>query len=645
MPRQIHTWSLCGLLLTTGSLLILSGCFSSSSTTVPTKTKTIPKSSVPTAKVEFPEGDPSVSAEDGGPGFTGEGWETATPGPLGSPDAIPGGFLKTNIPMWPDNLRTLGTGSNTYLNSIVESLCYEPLVTMHPTTLEFVPALASHWWISEDKMTFRYRIDPRAHWSDGKPVTADDVVATYNLIMDKTLKDPMNELNYGVMEQPVKKSKYIVEVKCKEKHWRNFITFSGMKPLPAHELEGMTGEDYLKDYNFKYTAVTGPYIVLPEDIKKEESLTVTRRPDYWGDSVEANKGLYNFQKIRFVVIRDDRLAFEQASKGDLDFYAVYTAKWWVDELPMQEAVQNNWLIRRKVYNNAPAGIQGLALNMREAPLDDVNVRKALCHLFNRRLMVEKFAYNEYDMLFSYFPNSDMENPNNEKIEYDPQKAVDLLKESGWTERGADGILMKDGKRLSLVMQYNSKGLEKYYTSYKEDLKQAGVELKLELFNPETLWQNVMDRKFQISSMAWSAILFPEPKSNWHSSMANQSGSNNIAGFSDPKADELMDKYNASFDLAERQKLLREMDGIIHAQHPYVLGWYLPCERILYWRKFGTPKSVLNKYDDWRGVFTTWWFDPSQAETLAAARKSGKALEPIPLESRYWDEQPTTKAAE
>jgi len=163
---------------------MLAGCSGSSS---PPKTAAANGGAV----VEHPEGDPSVPPELGGPGFTGEGWTTNNPAPLGDPSAVRGGTMLTNMPNWPENLRVYGTGSNTYFNSIVGSLCYESLCGIDPNTLEFVPNLATHWKISDDKMKFEFRINPKAHWSDGKPVTAQDVVATYRLIMDETLIDPM----------------------------------------------------------------------------------------------------------------------------------------------------------------------------------------------------------------------------------------------------------------------------------------------------------------------------------------------------------------------------------------------------------------------------------------------------------------------
>jgi ABC-type transport system substrate-binding protein len=105
----------------------------------------------------------------------------------------------------------VGPESNTVLNYfVINRLVYEPLLWLHPTTLEFIPALATHWQISPDKMTYRFRINPNARWSDGEPVVADDVVATWTLIMDKGLQAPMDQLVFEKFEKPVAESKYIV---------------------------------------------------------------------------------------------------------------------------------------------------------------------------------------------------------------------------------------------------------------------------------------------------------------------------------------------------------------------------------------------------------------------------------------------------
>ena len=591
------------------------------------------------AELEFPQGDPAVPAEEGGPGFSGEGWETATPGPLGDPRALKGGVITSNMPNWPENLRMYGTGSNTWLNYLVRDLCYMSLCRIDPVTLEVLPGLATHWQILDDNMTFRFRLNPRAHWSDGKPVVAEDWVATYRLINDDTLIDPMSkETLCTKMEEPKVLSKYMLEVKCRQRDWRNFLTMSGIPVMPAHEISGLTGKDFLDKYNFAYPAFSGPYEVLPSDIRKGDSLTLTRRKDWWAAEDESNIGLYNFDKIRFLVVLDRRKGFEMACKGQIDFYPVYTAEWWVKDVTPLAAYKRGQLIRREIFTKFPKGIQGLAFNMREPPLDDVRVRKAVAHLYDRRTMLTKFAFDQYLPTKSYYPGSDAENPDNEVIEYNVDRAITLLEEAGWTERDTDGVRMQNGERLVLNIQYRSQAFEKYLTNLQESCKRAGIEIQLTLTNPETHWKNMMERSFQVAGMAWGQVLYPGPRTTWHSSMADESGSNNITGVKDEQIDALIDQYDAEFDLPRRTEILREIDGLLHELVPYALEWYNPAERVLYWNKFGMPEYGLHRYAEFEEAFSLWWYDPAKAKRLKETLQQETEMEPIPeLEIRYWDE--------
>ena len=124
--------------------------------------------------------DPAVPAEQGGKGFTGAGWETNTNfGLIGDPRAVKGGVFRLYISDFPGTLRLGGPEWPTTTNFAIGNDVYESLLTLDPTTLDYIPALASHWQVSSDQMTFRFRMDPNARWSDGQAVTADDVVATW----------------------------------------------------------------------------------------------------------------------------------------------------------------------------------------------------------------------------------------------------------------------------------------------------------------------------------------------------------------------------------------------------------------------------------------------------------------------------------
>lgn len=593
----------------------------------------------PAVVVEFPDGDPSVSAEDGGPGFTGEGWETADPGYLGDPKAVKGGLMRVAIREWPGNLRMAGTGYNTWLNYAIRDLCYQSLLGMNPNTLDYIPGLASHWQISEDKMTFRFRINPKAHWSDGKPVVADDVVASFKMQLDPTLQEPSGIMTYGKLNEPVAKSKYIVEVTAKEQNWRNFMYFAGaLTILPAHEIGSITGKEYLDKYNYSYTAVTGPYIVRPEDIRKNDSVTLTRRDDFWAKDEKQNTGLYNFDRIKFEVVRDEQLAFEKVKKGELDYYMVGRAEWWAKDLKEVPAVKKGWLVMRKFFTEAPNGTSGFAINQREAPLDDVRVRKALAYLYDRETLIEKLCYGEYEPLDSYFQGGEYQNPDNEVIRYNPSKAAELLAEAGWKERGSDGYLVKDGKPLRLTLTWYSELTEKFLTSYKEACKQVGVDIVLDRTNPETMWKNLMERKFQMVSIAWGGLIFPNPETSFHGSLADQNDNNNITGVNIARVDELCKEYDVAYTQEERRRIIREIDGLVFKEHPYVLQWYQPCQRVAYWNKFGMPEWGLHRFSEWEDAFSSWWVDPEKAEALKEARKNDSKLEVPPIENKYWIEK-------
>ncbi len=277
-------------------------------------------------------GDKSVSAEDGGPGFTGEGWETNMTFPaIGSPDAVKGGTFKMYLTNWPANLRMQGKDYNTSFNYMAIALCQESLLNLHPFTTERIPALATHWKISENKDEYTFRINPEARWSDGKEVTSADVVATFNLLMDDRLLLPSNLETFGKFEVPVAHSKYIVSVKVKEESWRNLMYFGGMSLFPAHEIS-IPGDEYLKEYQNRYTAVSGPYNLADKDVDLNRSITLRRRDDWWAKDNPAYMGAYNFDAYNFKIVLDASLAFEMAKKGELDYYTVPRAQWWVQEL-------------------------------------------------------------------------------------------------------------------------------------------------------------------------------------------------------------------------------------------------------------------------------------------------------------------------
>lgn len=580
--------------------------------------------------------DPAVTAEQGGKGFTGEGWETNTSFDLiGDPRAVKGGVLREYVLDFPGTLRMEGPESNSALNYMIGPMVYESLLTIHPTTLDYIPVLATHWQVSADKATYRFRINPNARWSDGQPVTADDVVATWAFRMDKGLQDPSNQMTFGKFEKPVAESKYIVSVKSTVLNWRNFLYFSGMSIFPAHVLKTVDGAAYLKDYNFKLLPGSGAYKVEEADVQKGKSVSIRRRTDYWAEKYRRNVGVNNFDEIREIVVRDQKLAFEMFKKGDLDDYYVNVSREWVEELNF-DRVQRGLIQKRKVFNDAPSGFGGLAFNTRKAPFDDIRLRKALTLLMNRDELIKKLFFNEYVKLNSYYAGGIYENPNNPKNEYDQQAALALLAEAGWKDRDAQGRLVKNGQPLTLELLYGNKGNETWMTVYQEDLRKVGIALNLRLVTPETLFKLVMDRNFGMVSMAWGALLFPNPETSFGSSLADQDSNNNITGFKNARVDALLKQYDVEYDQKKRIALIQEVDGLVANEHHYLLSWDAPFQRIAYWNKFGMPEGYLTRVGDYRDIPSLWWVDPQKDAALRAAMGDNSAKLPVgETEVRYW----------
>lgn len=588
--------------------------------------------------------DPAVPADQGGRGFTGQGWETNTNFDLiGDPRAVKGGRIRDYILDFPATLRFTGPSRTAFNASLLPSFVYESLLTLHPTTLEFMPALATHWQISPDKMVYTFRINPNARWSDGQPVTADDVVASWNFFMDKGLQEPAERLVYEKFERPVAKSKYIVSVNSKVLNWRNFLYFAAsMQILPVHVLKTVDGATYLKEYNFKLLPGTGPYVINEADVVKGRSITIRRRSDYWAEKHRRNAGLNNFDEIIATVVRDDNLAFEMFKKGDLDYFMVNRARQWVEEMNF-DRVQRGLIQKRKVFNDAPIGITGIAFNTRRPPYDDIRVRRALTHLLNRKLLIEKIFFNEYTPMNSYHPGGIYENPNNPKNEYDPALALSLLADAGWKDRDAQGRLAKNGRPLAIELLYNSKSLEPALTIYQEDLRKVGIGLNLRMVTFETTVQLMDQRNFDTVLLAYSGLVFPNPETSVHSKLADEENTNNLTGIKNARIDEILGAYDKEFDQQKRVAMIREIDGILANLHHFILLWQAPFNRIAYWDKFGQPESYFTRIGDQvppehPDVLSLWWFDKQKEAQLARAMGDPAVKLTVgPTEARYWIE--------
>jgi microcin C transport system substrate-binding protein len=303
--------------------------------------------------------------------------------------------------------------------------------------------------------------------------------------------------------------------------------------------------------------------------------------------------------------------------------------------------------KRKIFNDSPSGTSGLAFNTRRQPWDDVRIRQAFAFLKNRELLIEKLFFKEYIPQNSYFGGI-YENPNNPKMAYNPQRALELLTAAGWKDRNAQGRLVRNGQPLTMELLYSDKQSEPWLTIYQEDLRKVGVALNLRLVTSETFFSLVMQRRFDVAYMGWGGLTFPNPETMWNSKLADVPNNNNLTGFKDARVDALLPVYDREFDQQKRVEIIREIDGILANAHHYALGWDAPFHRIAYWNKFGQPEGYLTRVGDQGDIPSVWWRDPQKDAQLGQAMRDGSVKMPVgQTEVRYWQEyaqrQPTGTA--
>ena len=427
-----------------------------------------------------------------------------TPDPLASPDAVPGGDITFFLAQEPSSL-------NGYLDSfahvqLVFGMMYETLLTTDSVTLADTPNLAEKWSLSQDKKTISFWVDQRARWSDGQPVTAQDVKATFEAIMASPRTGP-TRLFLSRFEPPTVTGKYQVTFTSKTVHWNNLNVLGSFDILPAHVLE----KTKLEDQHFEFPVTSGPYRI--GERRPGQHVTMTKRQDWWQQSLPRTQYTYNFESIKFKFFAQRNNALEAFKKGEIDIYAVYTSRIWVEET-RGEKFDKNWIVKQRIFNAQPAGFQGFAMNMRRAPYDDVRVRQALGHLVDRQKMNELLMYNLYALHKSYFEDlyTAAEPALNPFVQYDVDKARALLKEAGWAVNPATGKLEKDGTVFSITFLMRDATFNRFLAIYQESLKQVGIEVVIDL-KDVAAWAKDMDAfNFDMTMAAWGGA-YVETRSN------------------------------------------------------------------------------------------------------------------------------------
>ena len=461
----------------------------------------------------------------------------------------------------PENLHPIR--STDYYSFVIRLHILESLLQRNKDTYEWEPMLAKQWKISPDNKTFTFELYDNLKWSDGQPLTVNDIKFSFEAYKNPDYGGIKYIPYFEGMDSVKILSDKKIQFKTKEAYFGNFQVIARMDVIPEH---------IYKDPKTKLSKTvvgSGPYLL--DTYIKGKFLVLKKNPLWEGTNNPFNKGKWKFKTLVFRFIKPEADILLRMEKEHIDFSYLKAESF------MEKTNKPPWgtkIKKIKYRNKEPSRYGYIGFNFKKPIFQDKRVRKALAHLLNRELMNKKFQYGQRELARGpWYFWSDYADPNVKAIEFNPKKAVMILKSAGWDDRDKNGILEKTIHRkvteLAWTLLYSNPNMEKYLTLYQEDLKQAGIKLSLKFLDWASFLRLINDRNFDAVMLAWSGgFIDLDPKQIWHSESSRKNGSNHIS-YSNPQVDALIDKGRAQMDKQERVKTFRKVYRIIAEDVPYI----------------------------------------------------------------------------
>ena len=499
--------------------------------------------------------------------------------------------------------------------------------------------LAEEIYMPEDRSWVAFKIHENARWHDGKKISVDDVIWTFNTFLKDGL--PFFRFYYGNVQEVIKAGDDIVRFNFKPGENRELPHIIGqLIVLPKH---------YWEKRDFTKTTLEPPLGSGPYRVKVFEagrSLTLERVEDYWGKNIPVHKGKFNFDEIRIDYYRDADIALEAFKSGEYDYRREQTAKHWATgyDLP---AVDNGLIVKRTFSHNRNAGMQGFIYNSRREIFSDVRVRRALAYAFDFEWSNQNLFYGQYTRTRSYFDNSELAAtglPGPEELTFlNPLKALlpaevfttayqspkgggprsmrgnlrtagKLLEEAGWVIRDGKRMHEKSGKVLTFEMMLDSPNFERVALPFGRNLEKLGIDLSVRTVDSSQYRQRLDTYDFDMTISRFRQSLSPgnEQRSFWGSEAATHDGGRNLMGIQDSAVDTLIEHVIEAQSRSELVAATRALDRALQWGHWVIPNWHTTYDRVAFWNKFGQPEITPS-----RGFqLLYWWVEPAKAAALA-----------------------------
>ena len=554
-----------------------------------------------------------------------------------NPDAPKGGALKMGTVGTFDSLNPFivkGTPA-AGLNFLRSGFVFESLMQNswdEPFTLYGI--LAESIEVGPEKGWVAFNIRPEAKWADGEPVTAEDVVWTFNAITEKG--QPFFKAYYGDVESVTAESERRVKFTFRVKGNSELpLIVAEMAILPKHFWDG---KEFDKT-TLEKPLGSGPYKVGSVDTGR--SVTYVRDPNWWGKDLPFFKGFYNFDTVAYDYYRDSNVALEAFLAGEYDVQIENTAKLWETAYNVP-AVSSGQLIKEEIENSRPAGMQGFIYNIRRDVFKDEKVREALNYAFDFEWSNKQFAYGDYVRSNSYYENSELawdggENKGTpqgdvltllerfkgqlpDSVFSDVYKspvtdgsgnnrqnlraAAKILDDAGWA-LGADGVRAKDGIRLEFEILDSNPQFERWVLPFIKNLDRIGVKANFRVVD-SAQYQNRMngfDFDMTIGGFGQSDSPGNEQRDFWGSEKADIQGSRNYIGIQNPAIDQIIEELIQAKSREDLVTHVRALDRILLSGHYVIPMWHYNKWRIAHWAKIERPETLSGISPL---ISDTWW---------------------------------------
>ncbi len=477
------------------------------------------------------------------------------------PDYALGDWLVEAFSVKPPKLTPL-LSSDVYA-SIIQARVIETLCTRDPRTLQWKPLLAESWQISDDGLVITFRLRRGVTFSDGEPFNADDVVFSYQWIMNDQVDAPRARAYYKRIEGVEKQSPYEVIFRFTEPYFHAFELAASMDILAEHFYGRYTPQQFNK--NPGLLLGTGPYRLKdPVSWRPGDPLELRRNERYWGQPGPFDRMIYR-------VIENEAAELTAFRNGELDMYAAEPEQY-------QGMLGDPELGRRVdsyILDHVRIGYMFIAWNQvrqkEPTPFADRRVRQAMTLLTDRQSLCDKIFLGYAKPATG--PFHELSEQADDRIvpwPYDVDRAKSLLREAGYEDRNGDGLVeSKDGQPLRFKLTYPSGG-ETYKRTIlflKDSFARGGVVIEPDPTDWPILLQKINTRDFDAVSLGWSGGIETDIYQIFHSSQRDDGG-DNMVGYSNPELDVTIDRARQTVDESKRMPLWRKCHRILHEDQPY-----------------------------------------------------------------------------